>query len=127
MATYIIDSLLNNDVDNFTDTLNIHVLPSTNPDGYEYSQKSDRLWRKTRSNYNSIFLCKGVDGNRNWDFHWAGMFYTGSPPLTLSSKFHGIIWALRNDSKTFRDLYIPSKKKPYIHCITQYYAHQGIF
>ena len=91
MATYIIDSLLNNDVDNFTDTLNIHVLPSTNPDGYEYSQKSDRLWRKTRSNYNSIFLCKGVDGNRNWDYHWAGMFYAGSPPLTPSSKYHGII------------------------------------
>ena len=42
MATYLIDSLLNNDVDNFTDTLNIHVLPSTNPDGYEYSQNSDR-------------------------------------------------------------------------------------
>ena len=114
MATYIIDSLLNNDVDNFTDTLNIHVLPSTNPDGYEYSQKSDRLWRKTRSNYNSIFLCKGVDGNRNWDYHWAGMFYTGSPPLTPSPKYHGIIWLLRNDSKTFRDLYIPSKKKSYM-------------
>ena len=46
-----------------------------------------------------------------WNFHWAGMFYTVSPPLTPSSKFHGIIWALRNDSKTFRDLYIPSKKK----------------
>merc|ERR1712156_917525 len=71
MATYIIDSLLNNDVDGFTDKMNIHVLPSANPDGYEYSRSSDRLWRKTRSNYNSIFLCKGVDGNRNWDFHWA--------------------------------------------------------
>ena len=93
MATYIIDSLLNNDVDNFTDTLNIHILPSTNPDGYEYSQTSDRLWRKTRSNHNSIFLCKGVDGNRNWGFHWAGMFYTGSPPLTNLDP-------LRNNSKT---------------------------
>jgi len=86
MATYIIDSLLNNDVDNFTDTLNIHVLPSTNPDGYEYSQKSDRLWRKTRSNYNSIFLCKGVDGNRNWDYHWAE---TGSSNNKCSDTYHG--------------------------------------
>merc|ERR1711992_413553 len=62
MATYIIDSLLNNDVDGLTDKMNIHVLPSANPDGYEYSRSTDRLWRKTRSNYNSIFLCKGVDG-----------------------------------------------------------------
>ena len=72
MATYIIDSLLNNDVDGFTEKLNIHILPSANPDGYEYSRNSDRLWRKTRSDYGSLLRCKGVDPNRNWDFHWAG-------------------------------------------------------
>jgi len=86
MATYIIDSLLNNDVDGFTDKMNIHVLPSANPDGYEYSRSSDRLWRKTRSNYNSIFLCKGVDGNRNWDFHWAE---TGASGNKCSDTYHG--------------------------------------
>ncbi len=76
MATYIIDSLLNNDQDGFLDKLNFHILPSANPDGYEHSRNSDRLWRKTRSNYNSILLCKGVDGNRNWDFHFAGLCFT---------------------------------------------------
>ena len=30
------------------DNLNWHILPVTNPDGYLYSQTTDRLWRKTR-------------------------------------------------------------------------------
>jgi len=95
MATYIIDSLLNHDENNFVDQLNFHILPSANPDGYEHSRGNvsrfiisyplctitsctsmqDRLWRKTRSDYGSVLLCKGVDGNRNWDFHFAGNFF----------------------------------------------------
>jgi len=47
-------------------------LPSANPDGYEYSRDSDRLWRKTRSKTGSIVGCKGVDGNRNWDVNFGG-------------------------------------------------------
>ena len=42
-----------------------------NPDGYEYSRSTDRLWRKTRSD-NGHPSCKGVDGNRNWDYKWGG-------------------------------------------------------
>ena len=30
------------------DNLNWHIIPVTNPDGYLYSQTTDRLWRKTR-------------------------------------------------------------------------------
>ena len=38
MSTYIIDQLLNNDKDGFLSKLNFHILPSANPDGYEYSR-----------------------------------------------------------------------------------------
>ena len=38
MATYIIDQLVNNDKDGFLSKLNFHILPSANPDGYEYSR-----------------------------------------------------------------------------------------
>jgi len=69
MATYLIDSLLNGET-NFIDELNFHILPSANPDGYQYSREHDRLWRKTRSDYGSILLCKGVDPNRNWAYHY---------------------------------------------------------
>ncbi|XP_063831832.1 carboxypeptidase B-like [Ostrinia nubilalis] len=45
------------------------LLPIVNPDGYEHSYTSNRFWRKTRS-ATSIALCRGVDGNRNYDFAW---------------------------------------------------------
>ena len=40
MSTYIIDQLLNNDKDGFLSKLNFHILPSANPDGYEYSRNT---------------------------------------------------------------------------------------
>lgn len=57
-----------------------YVLPVVNPDGYEFSHTTDRLWRKTRSMHElptaasgRLFKrppCAGVDLNRNWDFNW---------------------------------------------------------
>ncbi|KAB0796403.1 hypothetical protein PPYR_10464 [Photinus pyralis] len=44
------------------------IIPLANPDGYEYSHTTDRFWRKTRSRISND--CKGVDPNRNFDFHW---------------------------------------------------------
>jgi len=53
------------------DNLNWHILPVTNPDGYLYTQTTDRLWRKTRSKYPECpGQCMGVDPNRNWEYEW---------------------------------------------------------
>lgn len=43
------------------------VVPVVNPDGYEYSWTTDRLWRKNRRSNGASF---GVDTNRNWNSHW---------------------------------------------------------
>lgn len=52
----------------------IYILPIANPDGYDYTHTRDRLWRKTRSRHLpygiSIFGCRGVDPNRNFEHHW---------------------------------------------------------
>ena len=46
----------------------IAVVPCTNPDGYEYSHTTDRMWRKNRRiNRDGS---RGVDLNRNWDDYW---------------------------------------------------------
>jgi len=51
------------------DQIQILWLPMTNPDGYEFSHTSNRMWRKNRrGNPNSE--CMGVDLNRNFPFHW---------------------------------------------------------
>ncbi|KAJ1354506.1 hypothetical protein KIN20_011477 [Parelaphostrongylus tenuis] len=53
--------------------LDVIVVPNTNPDGYEYSRRRNRLWRKTRSKQTVSRYsdqCSGVDGNRNYPFHF---------------------------------------------------------
>ncbi|KXN65050.1 putative carboxypeptidase precursor [Conidiobolus coronatus NRRL 28638] len=44
------------------------IIPSGNPDGYEYTRNTDRLWRKNRRNNGDGTF--GVDLNRNFDNHW---------------------------------------------------------
>ncbi|KAL7932574.1 hypothetical protein V8C35DRAFT_77972 [Trichoderma chlorosporum] len=43
--------------------------PVVNPDGFLYTQNSDRLWRKNRQT-NSGSSCIGRDINRNWNYMW---------------------------------------------------------
>jgi len=73
VSTFIVRELVEDYAEHpdYIDNINWYFIPSANPDGYVYSWEHDRLWRKTRSDHNSILRCKGVDPNRNWDFHWA--------------------------------------------------------
>lgn len=74
VSTYIINELLNgNDtkLQSYLNDFDIYVVPVINPDGLAFTHTGDRLWRKTRSNTSNA-LCKGADGNRNFDFHWLG-------------------------------------------------------
>nr|XP_019537524.2 carboxypeptidase B-like [Aedes albopictus]XP_019931988.2 carboxypeptidase B-like [Aedes albopictus] len=45
------------------------IVPVANPDGYEFSHTSNRMWRKNR--FPSSILCTGVDLNRNFEYMWA--------------------------------------------------------
>ncbi|XP_062541395.1 uncharacterized protein LOC134209422 [Armigeres subalbatus] len=45
------------------------IIPVANPDGYEFSHTSNRMWRKNR--FPGSILCTGVDLNRNFAYQWA--------------------------------------------------------
>lgn len=64
--TYIIDYLVENSESLETD---YYILPVANPDGYEHTFVSDRLWRKNRKKGKN---CAGVDLNRNFGYRWGG-------------------------------------------------------
>ncbi|XP_067013998.2 carboxypeptidase B [Anabrus simplex] len=70
VTTYIINQLTENYTANreLVDNVDWYVIPVLNVDGYEYTQK-ERFWRKTRSDTGDP-ECIGVDGNRNFAFHW---------------------------------------------------------
>nr|ABV60312.1 putative carboxypeptidase B [Lutzomyia longipalpis] len=62
------------------------IIPSVNPDGYQYTHDSDRMWRKTRS-VNQGSSCRGVDGNRNYGYRWG--YGTGISTNPCSDIFLG--------------------------------------
>lgn len=51
------------------ETLDLWLLPCSNPDGREYVMTIDDLWRKNRRD-NTGTACDGVDLNRNVDILW---------------------------------------------------------
>ena len=62
-----------------------------NPDGYQYTFDSERLWRKTLRDNNGdglITVGDGVDPNRNWPNHW-GYDNEGSSDVTSSETYRG--------------------------------------
>nr|XP_025721334.1 carboxypeptidase A2 isoform X2 [Callorhinus ursinus]XP_025721432.1 carboxypeptidase A2 isoform X2 [Callorhinus ursinus] len=67
------------------DTMDIFLLPVTNPDGYVFSQTKNRMWRKTRSKVSGS-SCVGVDPNRNWDAGFGGPGASSNP---CSDSYHG--------------------------------------
>ncbi|KAI1373051.1 hypothetical protein F4677DRAFT_236123 [Hypoxylon crocopeplum] len=78
--TYQLVANYNNDttVKGFLDKYDFYILPIVNPDGFLYTQTSNRLWRKnrqTRSGTSSI----GTDVNRNWPYKWDGEGSSTSP------------------------------------------------
>jgi len=88
VATYVINELLNSAdpvVQKWSEDFEWHILPITNPDGYEFSHTNTRLWRKTRSTVSGS-TCRGTDANRNWAFRWGT---GGSSALPCDETYRG--------------------------------------
>ncbi|XP_015114563.1 carboxypeptidase B [Diachasma alloeum] len=75
-VTYIINYLVENSDELKAD---YYVLPVVNPDGYEYTFRGDRLWRKNRSSPEKGGVCIGVDLNRNFGYRWGGLGTSKQP------------------------------------------------
>jgi hypothetical protein len=72
IATYLINELCTKGettLNMWTQKFNWVIVPMLNPDGYEFSRASNRLWRKTRTP-NPGSTCLGTDANRNWGYRW---------------------------------------------------------
>src|SRR5690606_2987818 len=58
------------------DSVEVHLIPVVNPDGYEFSHDLSRYWRKNRRNNGDGTF--GVDLNRNWAYQFGGASSSGS-------------------------------------------------
>ncbi|KAF2013125.1 zinc carboxypeptidase [Aaosphaeria arxii CBS 175.79] len=52
------------------DRYDFYFIPFVNPDGFVYTQTTERLWRKNRQPGPKNSTCYGRDINRNWEFGW---------------------------------------------------------
>ncbi|KAJ8019858.1 Carboxypeptidase A4 [Holothuria leucospilota] len=78
VANFLVSSYDPERTDNLIDTMEFNIVPVLNQDGYRFSWKRDRMWRKTR-NPNPGSKCKGTDANRNYDSHWGTGGSSASP------------------------------------------------
>ncbi|XP_018529294.1 carboxypeptidase B [Lates calcarifer] len=81
LATYGSDSQMTS----LLNQMDVFVLPVFNIDGYDYTHKSNRMWRKTRSR-KSGSSCIGTDPNRNFNAGWCS---TGASNNPCSDTFCG--------------------------------------
>merc|ERR1711962_1179564 len=58
-TTWMLKELVENDANHpdLLDNADWFILPSANPDGYDWSRNHNRMWRKTRSDNGGIFHC----------------------------------------------------------------------
>ncbi|OQR70620.1 carboxypeptidase A2-like [Tropilaelaps mercedesae] len=77
-----------------------HFVPVVNPDGYKYTWKGDRLWRKNRVRFQGFFWCTGVDPNRNFDFHWGTEGASADP---CAQTYRGPSAFSESESRAVRD------------------------
>jgi len=71
VSTFILNELLTSqdpEVRKLAESYDWYFVPVANPDGFDYTHKQNRMWRKTRKPYG--WFCNGVDPNRNWNNHW---------------------------------------------------------
>ncbi|KAF9869950.1 hypothetical protein CkaCkLH20_12559 [Colletotrichum karsti] len=60
----------NTEIKGFVDKYDFYIFPVVNPDGFVFTQTSNRLWRKNRQT-TSGSTCLGHDINRNWPYQWS--------------------------------------------------------
>ncbi len=91
----------NPNITTLLDNLDVYIVPIVNPDGYEFSWSTNRLWRKNRrTNLNGSF---GVDNNRNWGYQWGGEGASTNPG---DDTYRGTAPFSEPETRALRDFFI---------------------
>ena len=84
----------------------VWLVPAVNPDGYEYTWTTNRMWRKNRRCEGHG--CPGVDINRNYDYKW-GYNDWGSSPDSHSQIYRGPYPASEPETQAIQNLLADEK------------------
>ncbi|KAJ2945718.1 hypothetical protein O0L34_g559 [Tuta absoluta] len=109
-VTFFMNQLVENfDVeDDYMRNIDWYIVPVVNPDGYEYTHRSDRIWRKNRKPGIAGRACYGTDLNRNFGYRWGGKGASANP---CSEIFRGSRAFSEPESKAVSDFIKNSGRK----------------
>ncbi|KAJ8922114.1 hypothetical protein NQ315_004048 [Exocentrus adspersus] len=122
MALYIINQLVENPENAaLYQDIDWAIIPVANPDGYEYTHTTERLWRKTRS---TGTICYGVDPNRNFDFEW---MVAGASSWQCSDVYGGYAPFSEPETGALRDYLLAHKDNIKLYLAIHSYGRYLIF
>ena len=102
---YALASDRSSQIQSLLDKVTFVIVPIVNPDGYEYTWTTDRLWRKNRKSYFSQYV--GVDLNRNWDSFFGTSGASSNPS---SDTYQGPFAASELEVKACQQFYLTFAK-----------------
>jgi len=114
-VTYVLNNLVTRpEYGQLLNMFDFFILPVTNPDGYEFSHTTDRLWRKNRNpNPGTFGFCPGVDLNRNFGYKWGHEVNIFDPrpasPIPCLDTYHGGEAFSEPETRAVRD-FVMSKR-----------------
>ena len=122
---FIINQLITNEkLRKYLDIFEFHIIPVLNPDGYAYTWKKDRLWRKTRSFTNKSMECRGVDANRNFGSNNFCEFDSKDP---CSPNYCGDYPFSEPETASFRNYILEINKKLHIKAYFSIHAYKQLW
>ncbi|VDK82260.1 unnamed protein product [Litomosoides sigmodontis] len=119
----------------YVDELTWVIVPCLNPDGYEYTRSSTnpniRLWRKNRSplicgkdSRGRNRCCRGVDLNRNFDFHFKE---SGSSDDPCAEIYQGKSAFSEPETRAVRDAVMSSRYRGRIDAFVTLHTYSQIW
>ncbi|KAL1501712.1 hypothetical protein ABEB36_006993 [Hypothenemus hampei] len=106
VALYIIQQLVENTTNAaLIENVDWAIAPNVNPDGYSYTQTTNRLWRKNRRLAEGD-ACYGIDLNRNFGYMW---MFDGASNYSCDQTYAGPSSFSEPESRAIRDWILPNK------------------
>ncbi|XP_066149003.1 carboxypeptidase B-like [Euwallacea fornicatus] len=103
VALYIIQQLVENPLNAYLyENVDWYIVPNLNPDGYEYTQSHNRLWRKNRRLTEGA-ACYGTDLNRNFGYMW---MFAGATNNSCTETFAGPEEFSEPETRALRDWFL---------------------
>ncbi|KXJ93544.1 zinc carboxypeptidase [Microdochium bolleyi] len=114
----------NSEIKAFVDKYDFYFFPVVNPDGFIYTQTTDRMWRKNRQT-TSGSSCLGHDINRNWNFQWSATGGASTDPC--ADDFKGTSAGDTPEFKALSSWMAGIKKKQGLKLFIDYHAYSQLF